>query len=135
MLLGQPTTSNMTFVFLFILVLNCLVIFAADALLGPPAASATTTTVIALNGTTINFPSSFAQNATLAIARAEGLYAADSASNTTTHESERKGVVGRKGVNFTNSSVSSSESSQTTNGESLNWIGKRSGCLIIQLNA
>lgn len=110
----------MTFVFLFILVLNCLVIFAADALLGAPAASTTTTTVIRLNGTTTaGLPASVQQNTTLAIAQAYALYEANGSSNTTNGSEGRGKIVGRKGVSEEFSSSSNNESSTSTNGESL----------------
>lgn len=118
----------MTFVFLFILILNCLVIFAADALLGTPAPSiTTTTTVIALNGTSAVLPAGLSQNVTLALTQAERLYAADGLSSMTNGSEKRSKVVGRKGVSeeFGNSETTSS----TTNGESL--FGWFNSCIFV----
>lgn len=89
----------MTFVFFFILILNCLVIFGADALLGSPGAANITTTTIVLNGDTSSLPLSLQNLTQQAIKQPEDLYAAESASGQSNGSSERKNkVFGRKGV-------------------------------------
>lgn len=114
----------MTFVFLFILVLNCLVIFTADALLGTVAPTQTITKVIVLNSTTVpSLPSSLVQNGQLALGQPENnLYAADDSFGGNSNGTERKSkVVGRKGVSEdlgSSSIVGTSESSTTSNRES-----------------
>lgn len=109
----------MTFVFFFILILNCLVIFGADALLGSPGAANITTTTIVLNGDTSSLPLSLQNLTQQAIKQPEDLYAAESASGQSNGSSERKNkVFGRKGVTQEFAPSNGGEPSAATIGES-----------------
>lgn len=108
---SSPNFIVMTYVFFLILILNCLVIFAADALLDASSNTNSRTTVIVVPTSA----SSLQPNATMkAINEFEALYSSEGSLG-----SEKKGtIVGRKGVSQDFSS-SQSGAGSVTMGESL----------------
>lgn len=95
------TPAIMTIAFFIILLLNCMVIFAVDALLPAPAATVNTT-VIVVNGTTV--PSSLSDVQLLALTsgsgsnRTELLAAYHAADSGNRYGESHRPVVARKGV-------------------------------------
>lgn len=114
----------MTIAFFFILILNCLVIFAADALLGSVDNINKNNTLV-IEATTSNSAliNSLKSNATLYLKEgntqgAESLvlgFAEGSSFKVAHNESVKRTIVGRKGVNYNDTTISSlSEYTPTT---------------------